>query len=165
MLVSVRGWLLPSFSFILASACSNSGSALSNWPAAASGHDELAAFTPQLEKQYGPRAGQVFPRRQIQTALPADAALLGWLDIPGEARAADPSGEHWAILLRGGGDPVWVRLSGSGARGAWTDSDTQLPGQLRAALQQAGSDWQPLAQRLHRQRLQPLAPYLKGCII
>jgi hypothetical protein len=125
-------------------------------------YDELAAFTQQLEKTYGPIAGQVFPRAQIQASLPADAALLGWLDIPGKPKAADPNGEHWAILLRSAGSPLWVRLPGSGDKDAWTDADTQLPAQLRAALQTAGSDWQPLAERLRKQRLDPLAPHLKG---
>jgi CHAT domain-containing protein/tetratricopeptide (TPR) repeat protein len=125
-------------------------------------YDEQAAFLQQLEKKYGPSAGQVFEQRRIQAALPGEAALLGWLDIPGQRTAADPGGEHWAILLRARGEPVWVRLSGSGDKGAWTSSDTELPGQLRAALQRLGSDWQALAQRLRKQRLQPVVQHLEG---
>jgi Tfp pilus assembly protein PilF len=125
-------------------------------------YEDLAAFTQQLEKQYGPIAGQVFDQKRIQAALPADAALLAWLDLPGQPRAADPGGEHWAILLRSGGAPVWIRLAGTGKKGAWTDADTQLPIKLRTALQAADRDWQPLAQALRRQRLQPLIPQLEG---
>ncbi len=124
--------------------------------------DELALFNQQLEKKYGPIAGQVLPRSQIQEALPADAALLAWLDIPVQSQAADPNGEHWAILLRSAGDPVWVRLHGSGEKGAWTDDDTKLPAQLRQALQSSRGLWNPLAQRLRQQRLDPLAQHLKG---
>ena len=97
-------------------------------------YDELAEFTEQLEKKYGPVAGQVFPRDQIQKSLPADAAFVAWLDIAGQAKAADPNGEHWAILLRSAGPPVWIRLPGSGEKNAWTDDDTQLPSKLLAAL-------------------------------
>jgi hypothetical protein len=45
------------------------------------------------------------------------------------------SGEHWAIVLRSTGAPLWLRLSGSGDNTAWSDNDTQLPARLRAALQ------------------------------
>jgi tetratricopeptide (TPR) repeat protein len=124
--------------------------------------EELAAFARHLEDAYGPAAGKVFARETIQAALPPDAALIGWLDIPSQPNAADPNGEHWSILLRAAGSPVWVRLSGSGEQHAWTDADSRLPSQLRAALQTAGSDWQPLADRLRQQRVDPLAPHLKG---
>ena len=122
--------------------------------------DELDAFGRYLEKTYGPVAGAVFDRKVIQAALPPDAALLGWLDIPGAPKAHDPNGEHWAVLLRSAGDPIFVRLKGSGLKDAWTDADTRLPAQLRAALQTARGDWQPLARRLRQQRLQPLTPHL-----
>ncbi|MHB1423289.1 MAG: tetratricopeptide repeat protein [Gemmataceae bacterium] len=125
-------------------------------------YDELSAFNQQLEKTYGPIAGQPFSRSKIQTLLPADTALLAWLDIPGHATAADPNGEHWAIVLRSAGPPIWVRLSGSGDKDAWTDADTQLPSQLREALQSSRDLWQPLAERLRKQRLDPLAQHLKG---
>jgi CHAT domain-containing protein/tetratricopeptide (TPR) repeat protein len=124
--------------------------------------EELDAFAHHLEEAYGPAAGQVFGRKQIQKALPADAALIGWLDLPGDPHMADPNGEYWAVLLRRSGEPMWVRLPGSGARHAWTDADAQLPGQLLAALQSAGGKWQPLAKRLGEQRLGPLAGHLDG---
>ena len=125
-------------------------------------YDQLATFTQQLETNYGPIAGQVYSRAQIQKSLPVDAALIAWLDIAGNPKAADPNGEHWAILLRSSGDPIWLRLHGSGDHNAWIDDDIQLPAKLRDALQNAGSDWQPLAERLRKQRLQPLAQHLNG---
>ncbi|HEY7426430.1 MAG TPA: hypothetical protein VH682_19510, partial [Gemmataceae bacterium] len=39
--------------------------------------DELYAFAHHLEETYGPVAGQVYECQRIQTALPADAALIG----------------------------------------------------------------------------------------
>ena len=64
------------------------------------------------------------------------------------------------MLLRATGAPVFVRLKGSGLKDAWTDADTRLPAQLRAALQSARGTWQPLARRLRQQRLQPLTTHL-----
>ncbi|HEY7326073.1 MAG TPA: tetratricopeptide repeat protein [Gemmataceae bacterium] len=125
-------------------------------------YDELATFTRQLEEKFGPVGGQVSPRVKIQKVLPADAALIAWVDITGQPKGVDPNGEHWAILLRSTGDPIWLRLPGSGDKDAWTDADTQLPARLRAALRSARSDWQPLADRLRKQRLDPLAQHLKG---
>jgi tetratricopeptide (TPR) repeat protein len=122
--------------------------------------DELAAFTRHLEDAYGPAAGKVSSREKIQVSLLPDAALVGWLDLPEQPHAADPNGEHWVVLLRSAGPPVWLRLRGSGEKGAWADADSRLPDQLRAALQSPSGDWQPLAERLRRQRLQPLAPHL-----
>lgn len=125
-------------------------------------YDELAAFTQQLEQKYGPIAGQVFPRPQIQKSLPPDAALIAWLDLAGQPKAVDPNGEHWAILLRAIGDPIWLRLHGSGEKGSWTDADTKLPSKLRTALQTPGSEWQTIADLLRKQRMKPLAQHLKG---
>jgi CHAT domain-containing protein len=125
-------------------------------------YDELAAFDRQLEQKYGSIAGEVFPRGRIQEVLAADTALIAWLDIPGQLKAADPDGGHWAILLRSSGDPIWIRLPGSGEKGAWTDADTQLPARLRKALQSSDSQWQPLSNRLRKQRLDPLVQHLKG---
>jgi tetratricopeptide (TPR) repeat protein len=123
--------------------------------------DELDAFTHRLEKTYGPAAGQVFDLSRIQAALPADTALVGWLDLaPAGPKAADQNGEHWVFLLRSRGEPVCVRLSGSGDGGAWTAEDTQLPADLRTALLQHRGSWQRLASRLRQQRLRPLEKHL-----
>jgi tetratricopeptide (TPR) repeat protein len=122
--------------------------------------DELDAFASHLEEVYGPAAGQVFDRKTIQAALPPDAALIGWLDRGGLPRAENPNGEHWAVLLRSAGPPVWVKLRGSGPEGTWSEADGRLPGQLRAALQSRRGAWQPLARRLRQQRLSRLTKYL-----
>jgi tetratricopeptide (TPR) repeat protein len=122
--------------------------------------DELAALTERLEKEHGPVAGQVYDRAAVQHALPPDAALVGWIDIPGQPEAADPDGEHWAVLVRARGKPVWRRLPGSGAARAWAIADTRLPADLRRALHDPAADWRPLADRLREQRLAPLATYL-----
>jgi Tfp pilus assembly protein PilF len=122
--------------------------------------EELAALLDLLEKAYGPAAGQVYDQLTIQTALPADAALIGWVDIEGQPKAADPSGEHWAVILRSRGQPAWQRLRGSGKDATWTQADSRLPAQLGAALRDPNRDWQALADRLRAQRLQPPAGQL-----
>ncbi len=125
-------------------------------------YQELAAFTQQLEQKYGPVAGQIFSRTQIQASLAADTAFLAWLDLDGHPKAVDSNGDHWAILLRSSGDPIWVAMKGSGDKDTWTDADTRLPNELRATLQSPRGLWQPLAQRLRKQRLDPVAQHLKG---
>jgi hypothetical protein len=123
--------------------------------------EELDAFVAHLEKTYGPAAGQVFEITRIQAALAADTALVGWIDLLSSSpKEADPNGEHWAFVLRSQGDPVCVRLSGSGTGGAWTEDDTRLPADLRSALQGRRDGWQRLAMRLRQQRLNPLAGQL-----
>jgi CHAT domain-containing protein/tetratricopeptide (TPR) repeat protein len=122
--------------------------------------DELDAFGLQLEKKYGPVAGQVFEQAAIQKALSPDAALVSWVDFQTLPGGADPNGEHWAVVLRAHGEPAWQRLRGSGPDGAWTAADTGLPAQLRKALPSPAGDWQTLAKKLTRQRLQPLSEQL-----
>jgi CHAT domain-containing protein len=122
--------------------------------------DEMDAFTTELDKRYGPVTGQVYDQAAIQQMLPADAALVGWIDDGGEPKAANPGGEHWAVVLRARGAPAWVRLRGSGKGGAWTAADARLAGDLRGALQNPPADWRALAVRLREQRLAPLATAL-----
>jgi CHAT domain-containing protein len=122
--------------------------------------DELHAFGAELEKKYGPVAGQVYDLAAIQRALPPDAALVGWVDVGPARHAADPNGEHWAVAVRARGGPTWVRLPGSGPGGAWTDNDGKLADRLRRALRDGSADWQAVARRLGRQRWQPLVKHL-----
>jgi CHAT domain-containing protein/Tfp pilus assembly protein PilF len=121
---------------------------------------QLSDSARQLEHQYGAAVGQVLNQADIQKALAADAALLGWVDHKGHPKEADPNGEHWAVLLRAQGDPIWLRLPGSGPDRSWTDADWRLPDDLIQALRQPKSDWQDLARRLGQQRLEPLANHL-----
>jgi tetratricopeptide (TPR) repeat protein len=124
--------------------------------------DDLAVLTERLEKEHGPVAGQVYERTMIQKALPADAALIGWVDIEGQPKAANPDGEHWAVVLRAQGTPAWQRLRGSGKDGSWTEADTRLLADLRRALREPSRDRQATANRLRVQRLQPVAGALAG---
>jgi tetratricopeptide (TPR) repeat protein len=98
-------------------------------------------------------------RGDVQKHLPADAALVLWLDVA-------ELGEHWACLLRAQGKPAWLALKGSGKDGAWAAQDEALPRHLYRLLSDpnAGSDRErrKLSDALRKQRLEPLRPLLKG---
>jgi tetratricopeptide (TPR) repeat protein len=101
-------------------------------------------------------AGQLLPLADVQKQLPADAALVLWLDV-------DRLGEHQACIVRPKGDPAWVRLPGSGKDEEWTDLDLELTDRLYRLLRQPTPDdaeQQELTAALRRQRLEPLRPHL-----
>jgi hypothetical protein len=67
----------------------------------------LGEFQTKLVQDYGALAGRVAKLEEIQAALPADAALVAWVDIaPAGPNAADPDGEHWGVVVRARGTPV-----------------------------------------------------------
>jgi CHAT domain-containing protein len=116
-------------------------------------------------KDHGALAGQVAGLNEIQAALPADAALLAWVDIPPWGpNAADPDGEHWGVVVRSRGIPAWVPLAGTGPNGLWTKDDAGLANQVRSGLRNrpgsGSSDLQALLERLRMQRFEPLAKAL-----
>src|SRR5262249_50857371 len=118
--------------------------------------------------------GLVYDVGRSQRQLPADAAPGAWIDRQGDPGAADPDGEHWALLVKKGGPPVAVKLPGSGEQGAWTRDDDELPRRARrawAGAARAGATAEPparapdpgaLARRLYAQRLAPLERHLDG---
>ena len=125
----------------------------------------LGEFQTKLVQDHGPLAGQVARLNEIQAALPADAALVAWVDIPPAGpNAADPDGEHWGVVVRSRGIPAWVPIAGTGPDGLWTKDDTGLAGRVRTELRSrpgAGpADLRPLVERLRTQRLEPLAKAL-----
>ena len=125
----------------------------------------LGEFQTKLVQDHGPLAGQVARLNEIQAALPADAALVAWVDIaPAGPNAADPDGEHWGVVVRSRGIPAWVPIAGTGPDGLWTKDDTGLANRVRTELRRrpgAGpANLQPLIERLRTQRLEPLAKAL-----
>jgi Flp pilus assembly protein TadD len=132
----------------------------------------------ELDRQYQTYAGKPATLEEIHKALPADAALVGWLDV---------KKDHWACAVRHEGDPLWVKITGSGQDGAWTNDDEERPRAVRAALAGHQPGWSALADGssraagaarrraadhppawgataaiLARQRLEPLRSHLKG---
>ena len=109
----------------------------------------------QFESKYGALAGQPATLEAAQKALPEGTALVGWVD-------QDP--DHWACLLRHSGDPIWVRLPGSGKDGDWSKEEEGRTQRLRAELdpQTTRGNARPLAEAVARQRLEPLKEHLKG---
>jgi hypothetical protein len=102
-------------------------------------------------------ARRVLPLPRIQRSLPADAALVLWVDV-------SALGEHWSCVVRRQGPPAWRRLPGSGKTGAWTGEDDRLALNLYQALavpQRVGAP-KHLIEALRRQRLDPLRPHLRA---
>jgi CHAT domain-containing protein/tetratricopeptide (TPR) repeat protein len=122
---------------------------------------QLGQFQADLEKQYGPAAGQVYDLKRIQDSLGPDTALIGWVDIEGHTRAKEPGGEHWAVAIRNQGPPVWVKLEPA-REGPWAEKDQELPSNVLKVLSNPQTAPAAELQALYRQRLRPLEKHLKG---
>jgi tetratricopeptide (TPR) repeat protein len=125
----------------------------------------LGEFQTKLFQDHGPLAGQVAKLAEIQSSLPADAALVTWVDIaPRGPNAADPDGEHWGVVVRSKGIPAWVPIAGTGKNGLWTRDDAMLANRVRSELRArpgtGTADVMPLLDQLRVQRLAPLAKAL-----
>jgi CHAT domain-containing protein/tetratricopeptide (TPR) repeat protein len=124
---------------------------------------QFTRFEADLAARYDLAAGKVCDLSGAQACLADDAALVVWIDLKGLPKEAEPSGEHWGCVVRRTGPPVWVKLPGSGAGGAWTEDDQRLRGPAYRALSrrpEGPADWAHLAQRLYAQRLAPLEEHL-----
>ena len=125
----------------------------------------VGEFQTKLVQAYGPLAGQVAVLKEIQAALPADAALVAWVDIPPLGpSAADPDGEHWGVVVRSQGVPAWLPIKGTGPDGLWTKDDNILASQARTELRRRPAPGavgpRLLVERLRAQRLDPLTKAL-----
>ena len=107
---------------------------------------ELREMQARLAKELGPAAGAVYDRKRVQKSLPEDAAVVAWLDWGKIC---------WACLLRQRGLPVWIKLAAPEDR-----AGADLALKLSRADDQAG--WLALAQRLYKQRLEPLSKHLQA---
>ncbi|MGO9922752.1 MAG: tetratricopeptide repeat protein [Isosphaeraceae bacterium] len=125
----------------------------------------LGELQTKLVQDYGALAGRAAKLNEIQAALPADAALVAWVDIaPAGPNAADPDGEHWGVAVRSRGIPAWVPIAGTGPDGLWTKGDTELASRVRTELRNrpgtGPADLRPMVERLRTQRVEPLAKAL-----
>jgi len=125
----------------------------------------LGEFQTKLVQDHGPLAGQVARLNEIQAALPPDAALVAWIDLPpAGSNAADPDGEHWGVVVRSRGVPAWIPIAGTGPDGLWTTDDTALAARVRTELRRrpgAGpAELRSVVDKLRTQRLEPLAKAL-----
>ncbi len=116
----------------------------------------LTRFESDLVRKYQAAAGTVYSLEKIQTRLPADAALVGWLDLRTMPNAKDPHGDHWACVVRHRGAPRWIRIHGTGPGETWTQADDHRPGAVRQLLAENGSAWQKRLAELANQRLAPV---------
>ncbi len=127
----------------------------------------LGEFQTKLVRNHEALAGDVARLNEIQAALPANAALVAWVDIPPAGpNAADPDGEHWGVVVRSRGVPAWIAIAGTGPDGLWTKNDTALAHRVRTELRSrpgaSRADLWALVEKLRTQRLQPLAKALSA---
>jgi len=127
----------------------------------------LGEYQTKLAQNNELPAGQVAKLNEIQPALPADAALVAWVDLaPRGPNAADPGGEHWGVVVRSLGIPTWVPIAGTGPDGLWIKDDARLAGRARTELRSrpgtGSAALPPLLEGLRTQRLEPLAKALSA---
>jgi CHAT domain-containing protein/tetratricopeptide (TPR) repeat protein len=123
----------------------------------------LIEFESELVRKYGTAAGGVSTLEQIQAQLPAEASLVGWLDLGMMTNSANSQGDHWGCVVRHSGPPRWVRIAGTTTSHAWNQSDEQRPGEVRRILNDVGeSDWRELLAKLAEQRISPLDAALEA---
>lgn len=133
----------------------------------------LAAVRTKLEDQVAELAADVSRREvanlsDIQKTLPSDAVWVTWLDI--EVRGGKLV-DSWVCVVRPKAEPQWVRVKGTGEKGAWTVADASLPQRLRLALggdpdakrpPAPAADIADLTKQLRDQRIDPALPHLAG---
>ncbi len=117
--------------------------------------DKLSALAVALNQR------QLATLREVQASLPADGALVLWID--GDDLAGQMQ-EHWACVVRSSGDPQWEQLAGRGEGGVWTEEDKSLPQALLNAVAREAptTEVTELAAKLNAQRLAPLEKHLVG---
>jgi hypothetical protein len=124
---------------------------------------QFVALENALAERYRALAGRPARLSDVRAALPARAALVGWVEFNTRSETyPSKRPRHWACLVRRDGDPVWVKLNGSGTDGAWTKEDRDRPAALRSALIAHDPACRDLAAALAKQRLEPLRPHLEG---
>jgi tetratricopeptide (TPR) repeat protein len=120
--------------------------------------DDLSGQRKAVSKEMARRMAErsallVWPLDKVQKYVPNDAAVVFWLETSFHG--------VWACVVRARGEPRWVRLKGTGAKGAWTKEDSKQGRQLadQIAASRAPAD---LAASVQRRWFEPLAPHLKA---
>lgn len=114
---------------------------------------EWSALRRALAERRAPRTSEPFPRERVQATLPANAALVGWLDAP-----VGPSAHaSWAWVLRSSGPVQWTRLDST------DDGLADRVAQLRASLARPGlwgAGQVAAARAVYEQRVAPIVRQL-----
>ena len=120
----------------------------------------LGEFQTKLVKDHGPLAGEVARLDEIQSRLPADTALVAWVDMtlsdPAQPILTESTGAWSFDLTAFPLDPDRRHR----VRRAWTKADTELVGRVRTELRRTGppapAKLHSLIDNLRAQRLGPL---------
>ncbi|MBX3401149.1 MAG: CHAT domain-containing protein [Gemmataceae bacterium] len=120
----------------------------------------------QIEKRLAEFANAATQRlrrdsKAIQQQLPADAAIVFWLDL---AAVGGNIQEHWGCVFRKNEPIRWVRLPASAAKPNWDMEARRVPQQYRQAVLEAAPTERRNALQRHflEQRVDPIKESLKG---
>ena len=125
----------------------------------------LGEFQTKLVRDHGPLAGEVAALEEIQAALPADAALVAWVDLrPRDRTRPTPTASTGAWSSAPKASRPGSRSRGPARTGfgpkttpGWRTGSGPSCG---AGPVPARSDLRPLVERFRAQRLEPLAKAL-----
>ena len=126
----------------------------------------LSTFEQEMLAKYPVTSGQCSSLEDIQTALPARTAIMGWL----HAQLPNLMTEDWGYVIRDSGPIAWVQLArtegGEHGGSLLTEAD-QYRRVLRDSAQQGIPQrlvWSIKSQARHlwKRAMQPLEPYLQG---
>jgi CHAT domain-containing protein/tetratricopeptide (TPR) repeat protein len=100
---------------------------------------------------------------EVERALPADGALVLWVDVSDHSGTAQVQ-EHWGCVVRRGNGATWERLPRTGPEDSWSDGDAELPRRLASAAANGApaAEIADFARQLYAQRIAPLAMHLDG---
>jgi CHAT domain-containing protein/tetratricopeptide (TPR) repeat protein len=114
---------------------------------------EWIEFQNALDREYRASVGKPSTLEQVQKAIPARTALVGWLDV---------GKHHWACVVRSQGEPIWIPTPVRNRLEISTKESDDHPVRLRAALAGDLPEWRELAETLACERILPLSPHMKG---
>jgi tetratricopeptide (TPR) repeat protein len=116
---------------------------------------EADALRKALSEAAAARAAKrLLPLEKVQAALPADTAVVFWLDV---------LKHHWACVVRHAGPPIWQPLPGTGPDKGWTaDDDTLAQRTYTSLVLPHAARRESLLVALRTQRLEPVLPHLNG---
>jgi CHAT domain-containing protein len=123
----------------------------------------LLVYENELATSHGVFSGTPSKLDVVQSSLPYNTALVGWLDVqPLGPMDRNYEDFHWACIVRNSGDPIWVRTSGTGPSGGWSAVDDEHLRLLAEKLRNRSVEWRHHAAELAKYRLEPLQAYLKN---
>ena len=77
---------------------------------------EFDRFESDVFERNGVAVSKPYSLERIQANLSKNSAILMWLDVNSIDKSKDVPEQHWACVIRSMGEPIWVRLTGTGEK-------------------------------------------------